>query len=307
MAFLELLKEAAEVDMGILYEPRDSLGLAYRTRSSLYAQDAAITLDYAAKTVFEIEPVEDDDEVRNDLTVSRINGSSYRAELTSGPLSVNPPPNGIGRYDDEISVSLAGDSDLPDQAGWRLHLGTVDEARYPVVGVRLEVPAFRSNPSLTADATSMDIGDLVVVTNAPAASTSPEDIQQIGRGFSESISTFEWAIDVNCTPATPWNVAVWDETTGTGEARYSSDGTTITEDLTLVEVGINVTTPNGPIWSATAVPYDIEIGGERMTVTAVSGTTASQVFTVVRSVNGVSKIHNPGAEVRLAKPGFYAL
>lgn len=38
-------------------------------------------------------------------------------------------------------------------------------------------------------------------------------------------------------------------------------------------------------------PFDAEVGGERMRVTAISGTTLSQTVTVVRSVNGVVKTH----------------
>lgn len=37
-ALLELFAECATVDMGILHEPRDALGLAYRTRASMYDQ-----------------------------------------------------------------------------------------------------------------------------------------------------------------------------------------------------------------------------------------------------------------------------
>lgn len=304
---LELLAEAASTDMGILYEPRTFLGLAYRTRASMYAQAAGLTLDYTSRGVSGIEPTEDDDAIRNDVTVTRVSGSSARAQLESGPLSVNTPPDGVGRYNDDVQVSLASDQDLPDQASWRLHMGTVDEARYPVLGMNLANSAFTSDAPLTADAAALDVGDRLVVTGAPSNSTSPDDIQQIAQGFTETISRFEWLIDVNCTPASPWDVGVWDDTTGPGEARYSSDGTTITEDLTLVEVGINVSTPTGPVWTDDDGPFDIVIGGERMTVTAISGTGAAQVFTVTRSVNGVVKTHSTGAPVELFKPATYAL
>jgi hypothetical protein len=304
---LELLTAVAEADMGILCEARDSLGLLYRTRSSMYSQAAALTLDYDTETISGIEPTEDDDAVRNDVTASRINGSSARAELEVGPLSVNAPPDGIGRYDNEVSISVERDEDLPDQAGWRLHVGTVDEARYPVVGINLVTAGFTSNPSLSSAARDLDVGDRLVIANAPSITTSPEDIQQIVQGFSETITPFSWLIDWNCTPASPWDVAIWNDAAGPGEARYSSDGTTITEDLTLTETGINISTPSGPVWGTTDLPYDVMIGGERMTVTGVSGAGAAQVFTVVRSVNDVVKTHSSGAVVDLFKPGRYAL
>lgn len=308
-SLLDLLDECASADMGILFESRDLLGLYYRTRASLYAQSADLTLDYTAGAVSGIEPTEDDDAIRNDITVTRVNGSSARAQLETGPLSVNAPPDGVGRYDDEVTVSVERDEDLPDQASWRLHVGTVDEARYPVIGVNLAGSAFRADALLTADALDLDAGDRIVVTNAPSGSTSPDDIQQLAQGFTESLGQYEWLIDVNCTPASPWDVAVWDDTSGPGEARYSSDGTVLNEALDTTETNIDVHTPTGPVWSNddAETPFDIVIGGERMTVTDVVGTSAFQVFTVTRSVNGVVKTHTSGADVALYKPAIYAL
>lgn len=522
---LDLLRGAGDSDMGVLYEPREFLGLAYRTRASMYAQEADLTLAYDDETVSEMEPTEDDDEVHNDITVTREGGSSVRTELTTGTLSTLPPPLGVGRYEDGVSVSLRRDEDLPDQAGWRLHVGTVDEPRYPVLGLNLGAASFRSDAALTAAAMALDVGGRVLVTDAPMETTGPDDVQQLAQGFTETINPFVWLIGINCSPAAPWDVAVWDDTAGPGEARYSSDGSTLsaaalisgtalllsgvspgrastpdvaaldivgdidirvhaalddwtpsatqtlvskslatgnqrswqfsvnstgnlvlvwsangtatltatstaapvvvngaalwvratldvdngaagrdarfytsTDGETWTQLGTTVTTatvtsifnssatvvvgaidagvsnrlagkvsaveirngiggtvvarpefgaqtvgtssfadstgktwtitapaaiasaaaslfpdtlfvstPTGPVWSDTAVPYDICIGGERMTVTAVTGAGAAQVFTVTRSVNDVAKAHASGAAVGLFKPGIYAL
>jgi len=303
---LELLREAADADLGILYEPRHFLGLAYRTRESLYAQAATLALDYAAADLSEIEPVDDDQGTRNDVTVKRDGGAAARAELTTGALSTAAPPDGVGRYDEEVTISVQADAALPDQAGWRLHLGTVDEARYPVLGINLARSNFTADAALTAAAQALDLGDRLTVANPPAW-LPPEDIQQLAQGFTETLTRHEWTIDVNCSPASPWDVGVWDDTTGPGEARYSSDGTTLAEALDTTETGVDVSTPTGPVWSAADQPYDLMIGGERMTVTAVAGTGAAQTFTVTRSVNGVVKTHASGAEVRLFKQAVYAL
>jgi hypothetical protein len=299
---VDLLRECAESDMGVLYEPRGFLGLAYRTRASLYCQAADLTLDYAAGALSSIEPVEDDDATRNDITVSRVLGSSVRKELTEGPLSIEA----VGRYDDEVEISLSRDLELWDQVGWRLHLGTIDEARYPVLGFDLAMSAFLTNAALTAQALALDVGDRVVVTNLPDW-LSPDDVQQITQGYTEHFDGFNWLMDINCSPGSPWDVAIWDDSSGPGEARYSTDLTTLAEDLTTTETGVDVSTPAGPVWGTADLPYDIAIGGERMTVTAVTGTGAAQTFTVTRSVNGVVKTHLTGAEVRLFKPARYAL
>ncbi|MFD0854398.1 hypothetical protein ACFQ07_19320, partial [Actinomadura adrarensis] len=70
---LELLDEAAAADGGILHDSRDELGLEYRTRASLYNQARALTLDYGDKRALAppLHPVEDDQQLRNDVTVQR--------------------------------------------------------------------------------------------------------------------------------------------------------------------------------------------------------------------------------------------
>jgi hypothetical protein len=57
---------------------------------------------------------------------------------------------------------------------------------------------------------------------------------------------------------------------------------------------ISVKTLSGPLLVTTATdptqfPFDALISGERVTVTAVTGTTSPQTATVTRGVNGVSK------------------
>jgi len=54
-------------------------------------------------------------------------------------------------------------------------------------------------------------------------------------------------------------------------------------------------------------PLDIIVGGERMTVTACTGTGLTQTLTVIRSVNGVIKTHAAGAPVQLFRPPVVAL
>jgi hypothetical protein len=51
-------------------------------------------------------------------------------------------------------------------------------------------------------------------------------------------------------------------------------------------------------------PFDILVGGEQMTVTAIDDQTSPQVATVTRSVNGVVKSHAAGTAVALAQPMY---
>jgi hypothetical protein len=304
---IDLLREAADADGGVLYEPRDMFGLAYRTRESLYNQAATLTLDYAAGHLSGIEPVDDDQQTRNDVTVRRVDGSAARAVLSSGALSTLDPPDGVGTYDTEVSLSLAADSQLPDQAGWRLLLGTVDETRYPVLGVNLARAPFTNDAALYRAAEDLDIGGRLVVENPPAW-VPPDDIAQLAQGFKETMANFEHTIDVNCSPSSPWDrVGVYLPTGATSGDRYSSDGSTLAEDLTSGETAVDVATGSGPLWSHADGDFAIRVGGEVMTVTAVAGASSPQTFTVTRSVNGVTKTHSTGAAVELDQPAVYAI
>jgi hypothetical protein len=50
----------------------------------------------------------------------------------------------------------------------------------------------------------------------------------------------------------------------------------------------------------------VNVGGERVTVTNITGASSPQTFTVTRSVNGVIKAHSAGAEVHLWSPVYFA-
>lgn len=300
---LNLLSEAAEADLGILYEPRSSLGLAYRPRASLYNQPANVALDYEAGHLAPpLEPVDDDQATRNDVTVSRKDGSSARASVDSGTLSTAAPPDGVGRYDESVTINVRSDEDLPDQAHWRVHLGTVDEARYPQISLNLASSEVSEDAALTADIVSMDLGDRLTIDNQPVW-LPPNLISQIVRGMTETLAPFEWFITTNCTPESPWQVAEY------GTARYGTEYSSLSASATSSATSITVATSTGPLWTTSAgdFPLDIEIGGERMTVTAISGASSPQTFTVTRSVNGITKAHDSGSAVRLFTPAIRAL
>ena len=437
---LNLLQAAADADGGLLLEDRTRPGLLYRERSSMYGQTPKLTLSYnKAPGLAALEPVDDDTAVRNDRTVTRTGGSSTRAVLTDGPLSVQDPPDGIGQYDDEVTLSLYSDDQTGPIAYWRLYLGTVDGPRYPTVKVLLH-----KAPGLIPQVLSLTEGDLIRITDLPP---------QVGFGYVDllvdgihhEMGLQHWEASFNCSPAQPWqvgavavyenfedtdyavtitsggdapwtrsqahyNAGTWSLRSGvignnqtsdcivtvppgatalsfwyytsseppspgyegdrlmvlvdgvevlrrqgynywtqasidvTGAStvtfRYAKDNsgsidedgvwiddltfvqpspTRIDTDSTILDadagpadttlqIGVAAGTP----WITSAedpaaFPFDILIGGERMTVTAVTGTTSLQTFTVVRSVNGVAKAHVAGSAVELAEPAVIAL
>ncbi|MFD9618507.1 hypothetical protein ACFWB2_14725 [Streptomyces virginiae] len=298
---LTLLQETADADFGIFYEPREVFGLGFRTRESMQLQSASATLSYTGQELSEMEPVDDDQATRNDITAVRKNGSSYRLVAQTGALSVQAPPLGVGRYDDSVTVNVQTDDQLQDQAGWRLYLGTLDEARYPTIGVQLARSVFTDE--LITPLLGLDLGDRMDVSDPPAW-LPPGEITQLVQGSSENFDNLQMAITLNCTPASLWS------TLGTYEApltRYSSDGSTLNANASAGATSITVRTFSGPLWGHGDGDFNILVDGEEMTVTAVAGSTSPQTFTVVRSVNGITAAHGAGAAVALSTPFVYGI
>ncbi|WP_327073443.1 hypothetical protein OG196_16225 [Kitasatospora purpeofusca] len=298
---LDLLEEAAEVDGALLGEDRTSLALRYRPGYQLYGQAPALVLDYAAGDIAPpLEPADDDQTVRNDIEVTRRGGSSARITLDSGPLSVQPPPNGIGRYPDSPELNLYRDDQAAQLASWRLHLGTWDAARYPRVCIDLAAA-----PHLIAAVTALEIGDTIRLVNLPLGD-GPSSVDLIVQGYSETVGSYDWTIELNTTPAGPWQVAaVEDQVLG----RADTDGSTLATGATSTATTLSISTTTGPLWTTDPAEYplDLAVAGERVTVTAMSGTTSPQTATAVRSVNGFIKTLPAGADVRLWQPAVLAL
>ncbi|MFI9079113.1 hypothetical protein ACIGW8_22030 [Streptomyces sioyaensis] len=300
LPLLDLMRESEDVDRGILFESRDRLGLAYRDRTSLYNQAPALALNYHADIVGPLEPVDDDQHVRNDVTVTRLSGSSARSTLDTGALSTQSPPYGVGRYDDSSTLNLYSDDQPAQHASWGLHMGTWDETRYPVVRVNLA-----RSPGLIDTATQVDVGDRITITNPPSF-LPPDTMDLIAQGYAETLSQFEWTLEFNCTPAGPWNVSYLDDAT---YGRADTAGSSLAAAVTSTATSLSVATSSGPVWTQAAgdLPFDIRVGGEVMRVIAVSGSTSPQAVTVTRSINGVAKAQAFGADVRLATQPVIAL
>lgn len=461
-AILALIREAVATDLGLLYEPRERFGLGYRTRTSMYNQQPQLALSYTANNLANsLDPIDDDQSTHNDVTVNRPNGSSARSILTGGALSILAPPLGVGRYSSSDSVNVAHDLHLQDQARWRLHLGTVDEARYPQISINLAHRSFWQSATLPGATISLEQGDRVTIAHLPDW-LPPEDASMIVQGYAEMLGNFEHTLVLNCSPESPYRTGVygsgnlatngtfetnttgWTAITNSGIARVTSptfagagvlqitrtaanapnhihgavcndvdagantgelafvefwvrlpaatfskvlqlavsatgfastfitkptvadtwtrctlpavaltanlddisiqfwtDGTlsngnvvaqidafsirlmaetsevdryqpetsTCAEAMTTTETDMDVATTSGPLWTTDdeEFPFDIMVGGERMRVVDIAGSSSPQVFTVIRSINGIVKTHAIGAVVKLFHETIYGL
>lgn len=267
---LALMRDAGEVDEGILAEQRSVLGIRHVQRTSLYNQPVTLTLDYAGDDglVVPLGPVDDDQSVTNDVTVQREGGSSARAVLETGALSTQAPPDGIGLYDVSYTLKLHDDTQPTHHAGWRLHVGTWDEIRTPQVTVNLA-----NAPASIEAAAAADVGSRIQITNPPVW-LPPDTLDLLVQGYSETLDQFTWTITYNCAPAGPFNVA-WagDDESATTEQEFAwadTEGSELAEALTTTETDVDVLTTVEPRWTDDVgdMPFDLRIGGEVMTVTA---------------------------------------
>lgn len=299
---LNLLKDIEIADGGALYEAREFPGLVYRTRESMYSQDIisgtpALTLSYTNKHISAMDPTDDDQYLRNAITASKKNGGIGLASLDDGSeLSISV----VGIYDSQVEVNVYLNNQLVDIANWLLSLSTVNEARFPAIVITLERKVFSTNPTLTTNVKSMDIGDLVTISDLPSW-LPPEDINQLVQGLTESLHNFSHVVTIHGAPAGPWQAAIYEDT----NSRYESEGSFISQDIDSTTTAVIVNIPNGPVWSDDDAPFDIIVNGERMTVSVISGTGTPQTFTCIRHVNGIVKAHTTGEEIRLFRQVRY--
>lgn len=262
--FPNLLQYCEDADKGLLYEHRDSLSLGYRTRVSMFNQTPKLVTSYTASQLSNpVTPTDDDLFIRNDITITNYNSSSYRLEQTYGNLSVNSPPNGVGDYSSTTTVFLANDNQLPDETGWYLWLGTIDDVRYSAITVDLTRPQMSS---LFYNAQDVVVGDRITCSNTPNF-LPPDGISQIVRGGSINAYGYTYNHSWVASPESAYEVAYFDDGL---RGRADTDGSTLTGSITSTAISASFTTTSSysPAWSTTPsdFPFDVEISGERCTV-----------------------------------------
>jgi hypothetical protein len=308
LSVLQLTDECIDVDQGSAFDARGSLALGMRTHRSITAKDALVTLDYIGQVAPDFKKTTDDQGAKNDVTAKRPNGDSYRVEQTTGPRNVSDPgsnPDAVGRYDSTVNPdpNVPADVQLPNQASWRVHMGTVDEPRYPTLTVNLAAEDMQADPVATSGVLDVGVDDALTVTGASARRVY-DDIRLIARGYTSTVDTaYQHKIVFNCEPYAPLDVAVYDDTDDRWGTATSSLNASLTDSATSFTVSVTAGEP----WTQAAgeFPLDVMIGGERVRISAIAAPSSAtppltQVFTVAgggRAINGVVKAHSAGAAV----------
>lgn len=302
-----LLGETERTDDGFIFEPRTLLGLAFRPGANVQNQAATLVLDWAGTEVAPpLAPLIDDQLARNDVVaVSTTSGASARSVEESGRMSVQAPPNGIGRKPGRVDVNPAADVTLIDHASWHRHKGTADEVRFAQITVDL-----LAHPGLTTDAAAVDVGHRIDLVNVPV-SISPGTVSLIVIGYTEVIGAGTRKITYVCAPASPYVTATAD-----GDPRVPADGSTLAALMNDSDMTFSLasTAANGPwvtgdtVSNPTDFPLSILIGGELATASAISGASSPQTVTLsARALNGVNRQWAAGTPVDVAVPAVAPL
>lgn len=310
--FIDLVTACANADLGVLYEPRGLLGYGYWPLDALYNADGP-TFEYGEHIAEPFEPVDDDQQIRNAVAATRPGSiTGALAEREDGPLSILPPPAGVGRYEASYVVNVNTDAALAAVAGWLMHLGTYDELRYPAISFMLANAAFTGDADATSDAVRVDVGRRFTVDSLPAW-LPPDPVPVLPQGTNERITTDTFDITATTVPAGTYDVGVYDA----DDSRWDSRTTTLGNAPTTTGTSFTLsTTAVGDVWSTTETPYELVvvrggIRGEVVTCTVMGAASGSgpytQTATVTRSVNGVVKAWDIGDEIHAADPGRWAL
>lgn len=308
--FIDLAREVPATDLGILGDSTEEAGaLAYRPARSMTGQSPALTIPYRL-FVPPPKPTDDDEGTANRITVKSAGGVELTVEDTTSSMSTAPPPAGVGLYDQSTDINAEHAVDAETNAWWRLAMGTVDASRWPDLDLVLD----RSDMEPYVDAVlGLEPGDLVRITDLPEG-VPPGPVDLIVNAIGDRITRAKHIVRLTCGPAHPWiATGTWAAAgvAGADVARWDGAGSVLAAAVDASQTTMSVTY-GVTSWTTTPAhfPFDVMVGGERMTVTAISapsGTT--QTFTVTRGVtlNHTGVAHDAGTTVHLADPTVWSL
>lgn len=264
----QVIEDCVAVDGGLIYSRRDALALSYRTQKSLLNADA-VALSYNGQKHLSdaLEPTDDDQVLRNDVTISRPGGGAARAAKETGTRSIAE----VGRYNTAYALNAYTDDRLLPLAEYAVHLGTWDELRYPVVEVEQARNAFVADEPLAWAIRNLDIGDPLRLTGLPAW-LPPDDVELMFRGVTETLRNRSWSFRWNTQSYGPFrSINILDTLPEGGHNLASAAVSVLESSATDSATTFTVNTP-GPValWRTGAVNRAIRIGGELMTVGTIA-------------------------------------
>jgi hypothetical protein len=291
---INLIREAEATAVAYIVDGLDASVVAW-SHTGIENSGASMTLDATAGHLVPPFTLTDDDQLlANQWTLTDRNGSSVSFTDTNGPFGSKK----VGLYQNSESVNVFlnnpagartgafGLKALLDRAAWLVHQSTVDGYRLPTLELAFHhSPALLPTWLLTIQSVGMgriDVTNLSSVYPQLPAGT----LSLLAVGFSQVIDKFMWTTTINCVPYDPWRVGtVAANSSDTTEFVIRCD-TSASTLVTGVDVGapsLTIATPSGgDVWTTRAddVPFLASIGGIPVKVTAVTGSSSPQTFTV---------------------------
>src|SRR6266498_1331941 len=174
---------------------------------------------------------------------------------------------------------------------------------YAVFCLKKKTIDLLARPDLIAAVMATDIGSRIRLKNVP---NQNNDTDLLVIGISNVFNAFTWRITFSCLSYDPYRYHI------IGTDRIQATSSTLNGALTATATSFSVATSTGPLWTVVGgdFPQDIEIDGERITLSGISGSSSPQTFTVVaggRAKNGVVKAHLSGANVYAWRPARIGL
>lgn len=318
---LNLMREAEATDGGVLYDGHGD-SIAFQTHLYLENLSPIMTLDATAQLVPPFAPMDDDQQLRNQWTVSQRNGPDATYTNTD-PMDPQSTVN-AGLYGDSVTINVFGNANTEvgvqtgafgyryqqALASWLVHRDTPDGYRIPAFQL-----AFHRNPELllpfvsntfAGSAQRMDVTNLSTVY----PQMEPWTHQFLMVGFTHTIDQFLWDIALNVSPYDPWHVGVIaapSGDTGVNVMRVDTVGSTLAAAADAGAATLSVSSTDKGLWTTAAddFPLTVKIGGIPVTVTNITGAASPQTFTVDPAT--VIKPLPASSDVRLWNPPVIAI
>lgn len=309
-----LFREAERTGLGVLHDGLGA-GLTYvsRKRRALNATAATLTIDASAGQLMEpFTPEDDDQRVINSASVDQLSGAAASYQDLTGPNGVNA----IGEFSTSMSVNADDPSNLVGYAQWLVAQGTRSGYRYPTISFALEsAPALIAGWLACIPQSRIDVTNIASVRQQHAS----DPIWLLLEGWTETISMFEWRVVANTSPAEVWNtirLAAATGSTGDDICHMDTDSSQLNTTASAGATSISVRTNSGPLWVTTtgdadSFPFYVTVGGLRVQVTAISGASSPQTFTLASpglpAAKTGSTTPGAGAPIAVWRPPVLAL
>lgn len=293
---IEVINECIDTDQGLLIEHRASTALVFITRYHLYNQAPWATFDLSHLSPG-FTPKYDVNKIVNDVTFSKNSGGSARVAIPDDDFwhwTTQQPPDGAGSKQGSRQANPFSDEMLPLYAAWFGHVASWRQRRFPVITMDLHRDAFSAEDR--TNARGLEIGDVVRINATGGPAYIPySEVRALIQGYTETISQTEHTIAFNATPADAYEVL-----------QVEADGSTIVTAIDDNDTTLKVSPPDlGPSWteSNTSIPYNVQVAGQAMRVTAISTDTPTFVAAGTASSANNANV-TPGIPAGMAAAGL---